>query len=269
MEDDSLDVPLSLFDEPENFYKPPPEPTFITYSRVSSQLHPIPKPRDLTVRLIGKSPLWGHLLWNAGKSTTNHLDANGDTLCKGKNVLELGAAAALPSFIAAINDAKKLVITDYPDPDLLENIKYNVNNCTALTDDMRSKMIIEGHIWGSEPEQLLRFINPDISNSSDFKIKFDLIILSDLIFNHTEHHKLLTTCKETIAPDGIIFAVFSPHRPKLIKKDFAFFEMAETEFNFKCDKIIEQKWSPMFDEDDPDTVEIRSMVYGYFLRPNW
>ena len=47
---------------------------------------------------------------------------------KNKTVLELGAGGALNSFIAAINDAKNVVITDYPDRDLIENIKYNAKN---------------------------------------------------------------------------------------------------------------------------------------------
>jgi EEF1A N-terminal glycine/lysine methyltransferase len=54
-----------------------------------------------------------------------YLDEHKD-LCRGKTVLELGAGAALPGLIAAINGAKKTVVTDYPDRDLIENIEYNV-----------------------------------------------------------------------------------------------------------------------------------------------
>ena len=44
------------------------------------------------------------------------------------SVLELGAAAALPSMVAALNGARKVVVTDYPDPELVENIVYNVDH---------------------------------------------------------------------------------------------------------------------------------------------
>jgi nicotinamide N-methyltransferase len=42
--------------------------------------------------------------------------------------LELGAGAALPSLIAAVNGASKTVVTDYPDRELIENIEYNVKS---------------------------------------------------------------------------------------------------------------------------------------------
>jgi len=53
---------------------------------------------------------------------------------KGKYVLELGAGAALPSIVAAMNGAAKVVATDYPDADLIENIEYNIKNCSPTLD---------------------------------------------------------------------------------------------------------------------------------------
>ncbi|KAJ3058750.1 nicotinamide n-methyltransferase, partial [Quaeritorhiza haematococci] len=41
-------------------------------------------------------------------------------------VLELGAAAAIPSMIASLNGAKTVVVTDYPEPPLIERISANV-----------------------------------------------------------------------------------------------------------------------------------------------
>ncbi|KAJ3864292.1 hypothetical protein EV359DRAFT_41354, partial [Lentinula novae-zelandiae] len=48
------------------------------------------------------------------------------SLCHNKSILELGAGGALPSFVAAECGARKVVITDYPDPDLIQNIEYNI-----------------------------------------------------------------------------------------------------------------------------------------------
>ncbi|KAJ3928560.1 MAG: hypothetical protein NXY57DRAFT_1041537, partial [Lentinula lateritia] len=48
------------------------------------------------------------------------------SLCHNKSILELGAGGALPSFVAAESGARKVVITDYPDPDLIQNIEYNI-----------------------------------------------------------------------------------------------------------------------------------------------
>jgi predicted nicotinamide N-methyase len=61
----------------------------------------------LTLRLVGSHPLWGHYLWNAAKCLSWYLDEHKE-IVKGKNVLELGAGAALPSFVAMLNGAEKV-----------------------------------------------------------------------------------------------------------------------------------------------------------------
>lgn len=94
--------------------------------------------------------------------------------------------------------------------------------------------------------------------------KFDLIILSDLVFNHTEHHKLLQTTKDLLAEKGQALVVFSPHRPKLLEKDLEFFELAKNEFHLVPQLIEMVNWKPMFDEDE-ETIEVRSRVYAYYL----
>lgn len=32
------------------------------------------EPNEIKVRLVGKHPLWGHLLWNAGKVMADFID---------------------------------------------------------------------------------------------------------------------------------------------------------------------------------------------------
>lgn len=44
----------------------------------------------------------------------------------------MGAGTGLPSLVCAHLDAKVVVITDYPDSDLIENISYNINHCKSL-----------------------------------------------------------------------------------------------------------------------------------------
>jgi nicotinamide N-methyltransferase len=58
-----------------------------------------------------------------------------------KTVLELGAGAGLPSLVCALNGAARVVITDYPDADLIENLRYNIDHCDSLPD--RSKVASE------------------------------------------------------------------------------------------------------------------------------
>ena len=48
----------------------------------------------------------GHHLWNAGKVVSNYLEEHAEELVQGKDVLELGAGAGLPSLTCAIKGAE-------------------------------------------------------------------------------------------------------------------------------------------------------------------
>lgn len=238
-----------LFAQPEPEPQPVDLPSFVDYERHSSGVIP----KKIKLRLVGKNPLWGHLLWNAGKVSAEYIDDHSKEL-EGKTVLELGAASALPSLVASLS-AENVVATDYPDPDLLENIECNI---ATLKEDAGRDLPIscQGYIWGHDTQPLL-----DAPGQKGRK--FDFVILSDVVFNHTEHEKLLKTCKDTLAPAGQVLVVFTPHRPKLLEKDLAFFPLAE-ERGFVCEKLFEKQLRPMFEEDE-ETVPIRSRVYGFIL----
>lgn len=262
MSDTEIDT--ALFEEPSDFRPPPPESYFVEYERVSGKTDP----SKIKLKLVGKSPLWGHLLWNAGKYTANYLDANADELIKGKKVLELGAAAALPSLVCGVNGASKVISTDYPDPDLMSHIQYNIDHCEGIPKDTIVK--VKGYIWGKDVNALC-YDEVEDEDEAPKEIKeedkFDLIILSDLIFNHTEHLKLLKACRDSLKATGTGLVVFSPHRPHLLDKDLEFFTTCE-QFDFKAEKIACENWSPMFEEDDA-TAEIRSRVYCFKIHPQW
>lgn len=73
----------------------------------------------------------GHLLWNGAKFLSRYLEYHRE-LVKDKTVLEFGAGAGLPSLVSSILGAGKVVVTDYPDADLIENLQYNIDHCGAL-----------------------------------------------------------------------------------------------------------------------------------------
>ncbi|KAK9476622.1 hypothetical protein V1514DRAFT_336354 [Lipomyces japonicus] len=257
-EDGGGDVDVQLFQEPEGYYKPEIPPSFDSYDRIP-KLVKQGEPSRITLRLVGKSPLWGHLLWNASKASANYLDRHGAELILNKNVLEVGAGAGLPSFISGINGASKVVITDYPEPELLENIQYNVDH--ALGDYGIGVFNVAGYVWGDDVTTITK---PYLDQAAD---GFDLIILSDVVFNHSEHDKLLKTCTNALSrsnKQAKIFVVFTPHRPWLFDRDLQFFELAKSSYGFKVEKLFEEKWKPMFEEDE-ETKELRSMVFGYYL----
>lgn len=252
-----------LFDDPKDFYKPDEQPGKDSYSRQAEHVKnsTYKTPTDFNVRLTAKNPLWGHLLWNAGKVTTDYLDEHSRELVEGKRVIEFGAGAGLPSLLCHAVGAKQVVITDYPDADLLYNLKYNVDMlksdsgaASAVCNDV-SSVSVEGFIWGNDASELIA-----MSGGAGY----DLVILSDVVFNHSEHAKLVRSAKELLAPGGKVFVVFTPHRAKLFSEDLDFFRRAKDEAGFKSEKLFELKYYPMFEEEE-ETKELRSMVFGYML----
>ncbi|KAG7858679.1 hypothetical protein KL939_002801 [Ogataea angusta] len=237
---------MSLFDNLFTTEEEPPKPkTTIEYTRKNGEV--------ILVTLVGSSPLYGHILTNACKSLAKQLE-NSPQLVVGRTVLEFGAGGALPSLLCAKLGAKKVLATDYPDPDLVANIQHNIeqnklHNCVA-----------KGYIWGNDVEELTQEL-PEGHET------FDVLLLSDVIFNHTEQRKLLQSCKLLVTPrTGRVLVPFSPHRPKLLAADLNFFELAkECGFEVFDDGI--ETWSPLFKDDkDEATSELRSRVYRYSMR---
>ncbi|KAI8896031.1 hypothetical protein BC833DRAFT_541870, partial [Globomyces pollinis-pini] len=242
---------LSLFTEPEDFRPKTPEPTSTTFNR--NPKYVTSGRSELIVHLPPKHSLWAHKLWNAGQSLANYLDEH-KSLYKDKLVLELGAAASLPSIICAINGAKKVVSTDYPDPTLIKNIELNAKE--NIPDELNSGLFsIKGFIWGQEEIEL----DEPLTKHG----KFDLILLADLIFNHNQHSNLLKSCKQMLAPNGYIITTFSHHITKWAHRDMVFFDVAN-EYGFKSEKLFEQRWDPMFPEDAGD-LDVRSTVHCWKL----
>jgi EEF1A N-terminal glycine/lysine methyltransferase len=61
-----------------------------------------------------------------------YLERNCHELVSGKNILELGAGAGLPSLVCSLKGASTVIVSDYPDPDLVENLEYNISQCKEL-----------------------------------------------------------------------------------------------------------------------------------------
>ncbi|KAI1612860.1 putative methyltransferase-domain-containing protein [Exophiala viscosa] len=241
---------LDLFQEPADFYQPEKQATFTTYTLRNGQ--------TLKLRLVGHSPLWGHLLWNAGQVIAQYLEDDALKLVRGKTVLELGAGAGLPSLVAAVLGAGKVVVTDYPEPDLILNLRYNIEHCSTLAD--KSNIVAEGFLWGSSIEPITVHLQPDPQG-------FDLLILADILFNHSEHAKLLTTLRECLkkSADSLALVFFTPYRPWLLEKDLNFFDLARAD-GFVVTKVLEHTMDKVMFENDPGDETLRRTVLGYEVR---
>jgi nicotinamide N-methyltransferase len=94
---------------------------------------------------------------------------------------------------------------------------------------------------------------------------FDVLILADLLFNHSEHGKLIQTVQETLQrkPDACALVFFTPYRPWLLEKDLAFFDLAKAG-GFRVQKIFEKTMEKVLFEKDPGVCLCRIEVYLFF-----
>jgi EEF1A N-terminal glycine/lysine methyltransferase len=76
-----------------------------------------------------------------------------------------------------------VVLTDYPDQALIENMAYNV---AQNMEPAARHVSVMGYVWGQPVEPLLALLDADGGGRGGF----DLILLSDLRFNHSQVHTL-------------------------------------------------------------------------------
>src|SRR5712671_5258672 len=97
-------------------------------------------------------------------------------------------------FCACVRACVKVVLTDYPDQALIDNLVYNV--AQNVEPARRGAVCVLGYVWGHPLEPLLGVLDdrddrddvrqPGTSTSTSSFSFFDLILLSDLIFNHSQ-----------------------------------------------------------------------------------
>ena len=152
-----------------------------------------------------------------------------------------------------------MVITDYPDEPLITNLRTNIAatplpthgwpHAAGTPAHVRTAHVrAEGYVWGNSPVP-----------AHDC----DLLILSDLLFNHSEHDKLVSTVLQALKPaTGRALVFFTPHRPWLLPADLAFFERCERA-GLRVERLVKHLCPrPMFEDDRGDR-DLRRTVFGY------
>lgn len=197
-------------------------------------------------------------MWNAGQVVAQYLEDHSQQLVQGKNILELGAGAGLPSLVASLLGAKQVVVTDYPDNDLIVNLRQNIDQNLAAQD--LPNIVAEGFLWGSSADPLTAQLEKGCN-------AFDVLILADILFNHSEHNKLVATVAECLkkTSDSVALVFFTPYRPWLLEKDLNFFEVARSS-GFVVDKIMERTMEKVMFENDPGDETLRRTVFGYTVK---
>ncbi|KAK4164528.1 hypothetical protein QBC43DRAFT_317665 [Cladorrhinum sp. PSN259] len=245
---------LDLFNDPENYYPPTPPPTTQQHTTLSGE--------TITLHLVGHSPLEAHHLWNGARVVSDFFESSPSTTVSNRTVLELGAGAGLPSIVAASLNAKFVVVTDFPDPDLVSNMWKNIYSCHLLDQD-NLNICADGYVWGADPAHLIAHLPEDYGPVK----KFDVLILADLLFRHSEHGNMLKTVRATLkrTRDAKAYVFFCSYRPWLRHKDLNFFEMARGQ-GFVVTQVLEKKMERPLFENDPGDEEVLKTVTGWTLR---
>ncbi|RAL58097.1 hypothetical protein DID88_010377 [Monilinia fructigena] len=182
------------------------------------------------------------------------------------SLLELGAGAGLPSLTCASLRAKKVVVTDYPDVDLIVNLRKNISVFYEQFPELKvvdeESLVAEGYCWGAGPSPLLSLLPLE-----DREAGFDVLILADLLFNHSEHAKLLDSIQKTLkkSKDSTALVFFTPYRPWLLEKDMAFFDLVR-EGGMMVEKVLEEKMEKVMFEKDRGDEELRRTVFGFIVK---
>ncbi|OAV99017.1 hypothetical protein PTTG_02438 [Puccinia triticina 1-1 BBBD Race 1] len=266
---DNADLPLptDLFQEPSSFRPPSPEPKIIEHTTSDGT--------SLKIRLVGAHPLWGHVLYPASIILSRYIQEHSKQLFPdhvSTNVLELGAGGGLPGLTCVLAGASLVVTTDFPDADLIKNLEWNADQ--NLPTSKRHRLIVKGLKWGAKLEDKIfeDATTPSASDTPSSQHGFDLILLSDLVFNHSEHHALLTTCEISLnstaptsdRPTPSLLVFYSHHRPWCVAADEEFFVIARQR-GWKCTRIIEDKNAGLAFPADAGDPSIRGTVHGWVL----
>lgn len=239
----------------------------ITHKHESFELsHPIQGVTSIPLRMVSRHVLWGDHLWNGALWTAKYILDHPDIVRysegKSRRVLELGAGAGLPSLICALLGAS-VIVTDYPDHELISNLDYNIDKLRTLVDtnqgDAKLDITARGYLWGSSTEHLV----------STYGL-FDIVILSDVVFNHSEHDKLIWSCKQCLKEGGLVVCAFTHYRPHLAHKDLAFLEKAQAvhgndKWVFRVEKVEETMMPEVMFPLDRGDAEVRRTVHAYFM----
>ncbi|OAA51853.1 phytanoyl-CoA dioxygenase [Metarhizium rileyi] len=267
-----------LMDDPEDYYPSSPKPTKQTFTMQSG--------RQVSLHLVGHSPTEAHHLWNGAKFISDYLEED-PARVEGKSVLELGAGAGLPSLVAGILGASKVVMTDFPDPDLVANMQKNIDECDATVEPeghIRRTVDAVGFVWGADPEPLLARLGPGAAGTDEGRYqvddgaaasgphdgtqrRFDVLVLADLLFRHSEHGALVKTIKETMraSRESAAYVFFTSYRPWKRHLDMGFFDVARNA-HLEVELVSERKLEEPLFEGDPGDLEVQKTVTGFVVR---
>lgn len=165
-------------------------------------------------------------------------------------MLEIGAAAGVPSIVSAIKCARTVVMTDFPDVELVQNMRANAASSVDLMPNPGC-LHAEGYKWGAPVEGICGYLPSEETG-------FDVLIMADVVYSHREHGNLVKTMQQTLkrSPEAVALVIFTPYEPWLLPRTERFFPLAE-ENGFRVTKVFEKLMDQVLFENDPGVCSSR------------
>ncbi|OMP87064.1 putative nicotinamide N-methyltransferase [Diplodia seriata] len=211
----------------------------------------------LMAELCGGRPAWGGgeedrvlggLEWRLHAGREWWVDA-GEEACwrvEGERVLELGAGVGLAGIVSTLVGADEVVVSDYPAPEILENLEQNVKR--NIPEKLRSKVSVQGHLWGDLDSPFA------VANAGSFT----RILAADCLWMPHEHRSLAKSMLHFLSPEpqARVFVIAGFHTGRAMMAPF--FEIVVEE-GLEIDDIYEmdaearrREWASERDEGRED-----------------
>lgn len=187
----------------------------------------------------GKKTLFATYVWSGSIVLCNQLIENFRYLVENKRVVEFGAAAGVPSIVAAKIGAKRVVSTDYPSKSVIRNLRRNVER-NGLSDIVK----VEEYIWGENPSDVL---------SANEGEQFDIALATECLWRHETHQSLLSAAKEFLLVGGVFLLTYSHHVPGLEAADDEFLSLAQSQ-GFSLDSTTQIEAPHMWSDEKVSTI---------------
>jgi len=156
--------------------------------------------------------------------------------------------------------AKHVVVSDYPEDEIVENMKRNVNENLKGSE---KNCVVEGYKWGT----------PTSTLTTTIKDKIDYIIMADTLWLNDQHHNLLASCRELFDTNEnleIILTFMNHDDGQGIAQRF--FDAAVKEYNMKVATKRTIPWmrsdGQLQEEEDSDDPDVYGPVYLRILKSN-
>ncbi len=153
-------------------------------------------------------------------------------LIENATVIEFGAAAGLPSIVAAKIGARRVCASDYPSKMVIETLQSNIN-----TNNVMDRVFAQDHVWGDSVDSLLE--------ANDME-QYDIVLAAECLWKHETHESFLRSISSVLKPGGLLLLSYSPHVPGLEDCDDRFLQLCgDFQLSIVDSKIVTAKhmWS--------------------------